>query len=99
MPALRSAAPAENPYRRDPPLVGAVAAGGALGALARYLLASAWPHPAGFPWSTLVINLSGSLLIGALVTPSRAPAGAARVPRDRRAGRLHHVLDVRRGDA
>jgi CrcB protein len=48
--------------------VAAVAGGGALGALARYLLASAWPHPAGaFPWSTLVINLTGCLLIGALL--------------------------------
>ena len=52
-----------------PRLVGAVAAGGALGALARYGVASAWPHPvAGFPWSTLLVNLLGSLLIGAVMT-------------------------------
>jgi fluoride exporter len=51
-----------------PRLVGAVAAGGALGALARHLVSAAWPHPvAGFPWSTLVINLVGSLLIGVVI--------------------------------
>jgi fluoride exporter len=51
-----------------PRLVGAVAAGGALGSLARHLVSAAWPHPvAGFPWSTLVINLVGSLLIGVVI--------------------------------
>jgi fluoride exporter len=57
----------------NPRAVGAVAAGGALGALARHLLASAWPHPAGgFPWSTLVVNLTGCLLIGALLATAYA---------------------------
>ena len=61
-----------------PRLVGAVAAGGALGALARYLVSAAWPHPvAGFPWSTLVINLVGSLLIGVVI----AVVGHRAVPR------------------
>jgi CrcB protein len=46
----------------------AVSAGGALGALARYGLQLAWPVPAaGFPWSTLVINATGCLLIGVLM--------------------------------
>ncbi len=46
----------------------AVSAGGALGALARYGLAVAWPHPDGsFPWPTFVVNVSGCLLIGALM--------------------------------
>ena len=50
------------------PVLGAISAGGALGALARDGLATAWPHPAsGFPWSTFVINVSGCLLIGVLM--------------------------------
>ena len=61
-----------------PRLLGAVAAGGALGALARYLVSVAWPHPvAGFPWSTLAINLVGSLLIGVVI----AVVGHRPVPR------------------
>ncbi|WP_433793170.1 FluC/FEX family fluoride channel [Actinoplanes sp. CA-252034] len=52
----------------------AVAAGGVLGALARYGLASAWPYPPdGFPWSTWVINVSGCFLIGVLYTRTRRP--------------------------
>ena len=46
----------------------AVALGGVLGAEARYGLATAWPHAtASFPWSTLVINAVGCLLIGVLM--------------------------------
>ena len=55
----------------------AVAIGAALGGVARYYLASAIQHRVGatFPWGTLVINVSGSLLLGvlmryALATPS-----------------------------
>jgi CrcB protein len=45
-----------------------VALGGALGAAARYGLIVAWPHaPDGFPWATLVTNLSGCALIGVLM--------------------------------
>jgi CrcB protein len=44
------------------------ALGGALGALARWVLAGAWPHsPGGWPWSTLMVNLIGYLAIGALL--------------------------------
>ncbi|GAA3266640.1 CrcB family protein [Dactylosporangium vinaceum] len=55
--------------RRHPaPVLLAIAAGGACGALARYGVAQAWPHgPGGFPWSTFVINVSGCLLIGVLM--------------------------------
>jgi fluoride exporter len=46
----------------------AVAVGGALGAVARYGLSVAWPHrPGTFPWATFVTNVSGCLLIGALM--------------------------------
>jgi CrcB protein len=49
-------------------VLGTISAGGALGALARYGLATAWPHPPGqFPWSTFVTNVSGCFLIGILM--------------------------------
>ncbi|MFI1995798.1 fluoride efflux transporter FluC [Actinoplanes sp. NPDC020271] len=49
--------------------VAAVAAGGVLGALARYGVGVAWPHaPAEFPWATWSINVSGCFLIGVLYT-------------------------------
>jgi fluoride exporter len=45
-----------------------VAAGGGLGALARYALTLLWPHrPGTFPWATFVTNVSGCLLIGVLM--------------------------------
>ena len=47
----------------------AVAAGGALGALARYLLDRSIEARAFglFPWSTFTINLSGCFVVGAVV--------------------------------
>jgi CrcB protein len=47
----------------------AVAAGGALGSVARYLvgLASVRAFGLSFPWGTLIVNIAGSFLIGALV--------------------------------
>lgn len=49
-------------------VLGVVAAGGVLGALARYGIGLAVPHkPAGFPWATFAINVSGCLLIGVLM--------------------------------
>jgi CrcB protein len=46
-----------------------VAAGGAIGAVARYLLMSATGTlmGSGFPWATLVVNVVGSFILGALV--------------------------------
>ncbi|WP_204043588.1 FluC/FEX family fluoride channel [Acrocarpospora phusangensis] len=53
-----------SPY----PVLAAIAAGGVLGALARYGVATAIPHPpGGFPWSTFLVNVSGCLLIGILM--------------------------------
>jgi CrcB protein len=53
----------------SPALLGAIAAGGILGAEARYGLSLVLPHHDGqFPWSTVVINLTGCLLIGVLMT-------------------------------
>lgn len=46
----------------------AAAAGGALGALARYGLAESLPHRVGtWPWAVLLVNLSGCLVLGVLV--------------------------------
>lgn len=47
----------------------AVAAGGAFGAVARYLMMAGvgmWIGP-GFPYGTMVVNVLGSLIFGALV--------------------------------
>ena len=52
------------------------AIGGALGALARWGIAEGLPSsPAGWPWATLVVNLTGCLLLGALfaVLAARLP--------------------------
>jgi CrcB protein len=44
------------------------ALGGALGALARWGIATALPPSSGgWPWATLLVNLSGCLLIGVLL--------------------------------
>ena len=49
-------------------LLAAIAAGGVIGAETRYGLARALAHPAdGFPWSTLITNVLGCLLIGGLM--------------------------------
>jgi CrcB protein len=45
-----------------------ISAGGVLGACSRHGLGLAWPHrPDQFPWATLLINVSGCLLIGVLM--------------------------------
>jgi fluoride exporter len=52
------------------------ALGGALGALARWAIAETLPSsPGGWPWATLLVNLTGCLLLGALfaVLTARAP--------------------------
>jgi CrcB protein len=49
-------------------VLGVIAAGGVLGAEARYGMGLALPHASGgWPWSTLLVNLSGCLLIGLLM--------------------------------
>lgn len=62
------------PRRRPTPVaagfidVSAVAAGGALGALARYGISVVVPHGSGaFPWATFVTNGLGCLIIGAFM--------------------------------
>lgn len=54
--------------REQTPVVGAVGLGGAVGACARYGLELAWPTPSGgFPWATLIVNVTGCALMGALM--------------------------------
>ncbi|GAA1593377.1 fluoride efflux transporter CrcB [Kribbella sancticallisti] len=49
-------------------VLAAIAAGGAIGASARYLVGLAWPTTSGsLPWATLAINAVGCLLIGVLM--------------------------------
>ncbi len=55
------------------------ALGGALGALARWGIAAALPSsPTGWPWATLLVNVTGCLLLGALfaVLAARVPEAA-----------------------
>lgn len=58
----------ERQVRREllaPTILAVVAAGGAVGAVARHALDLALPHDAGeLPWSTLTANVLGSFLIG-----------------------------------
>lgn len=47
--------------------VAAVAAGGALGASARYGVGTAVPHRDGFPWASLFVNVIGSFALAILL--------------------------------
>ncbi len=56
----------------------AIFVGGAIGTVARYLMEAHHPlAPGAFPWSTLLINLSGSLVVGLLVPISEHVANRA----------------------
>lgn len=49
--------------------VAVVAAGGSLGAIARFAIADTWPvRPGHVPWATLTANLSGALALGLVLT-------------------------------
>jgi CrcB protein len=63
-----------------------IALGGALGTMARYGVGVWFTTLTGliFPWSTLLINISGSLAIGFFAT-AIGPAGRIMVPIDGRA--------------
>ncbi|MFJ8632007.1 fluoride efflux transporter CrcB [Streptomyces sp. NPDC093568] len=52
-------------WRTQAPVVAVVAAGGAVGAVARYALTLWWPlQPGGFPWATFWTNVVGCAVIG-----------------------------------
>ena len=66
--SLTPARPSLAAVHPRPPLRSAlpvVAIGGATGALLRVLVGELWPVH-GFPWSTLVVNLSGTAALAAL---------------------------------
>lgn len=53
---------------REAAVLGVIAAGGALGATARYAATLVWPTGAGtFPWTVLAVNVAGCALIGVLM--------------------------------
>jgi CrcB protein len=69
-----------RPDRRE---VGAIFAGGALGAFARAGLAAAFPQaPAQWPWPTFAVNVLGAFLVGYFVTrlQERLPLSSYRRP-------------------
>ena len=54
-----------------PGVIAVIAAGGALGASARYAIEHAMARaPLAFPWATLTINAAGSFLLGSFVVIS-----------------------------
>jgi fluoride exporter len=56
----------------------AIFVGGGIGTVARYLIDAHHPSaPGAFPWPTLLINLSGSLVVGLLVPISEHVADRA----------------------
>ena len=80
LPSARGQAPL------DVDLVMAVAMGGAVGSVLRWLLAEVLPNrPGEFPWATLIVNLLGSALLGLL---------AGLRPRYPRSDLLYTVLTV-----
>ncbi|WP_144406476.1 fluoride efflux transporter FluC [Arthrobacter sp. SPG23] len=58
---------ARRPVHLHPGFVLVVIAGGVFGALARYGLSTVLPAPDGWPLPTLIINLTGALLLGVLL--------------------------------
>jgi fluoride exporter len=62
--------PATRPHHGSGPGgadLAAIAAGGGIGSVARYLLSAAFPAGHGFPWAIFAVNVSGCLLLGLLM--------------------------------
>ncbi|WP_426363953.1 fluoride efflux transporter CrcB [Streptomyces sp. E-08] len=54
--------------RKELPVVAVVAAGGCIGAVARYGASLVWPTPDGaFPWTVLTVNATGCAVLGVLM--------------------------------
>lgn len=67
-PALASKAAARRHKGSGPGAadLAAVAIGGGIGSVARYLLSAAFPAAHGFPWAIFAVNVSGCFCLGAL---------------------------------
>ncbi|WP_330235812.1 fluoride efflux transporter CrcB [Streptomyces sp. NBC_00566] len=62
---LRSSAQRQEAWRGQGPVVAVVAFGGGIGATLRYAASLLWPvQNPGFPWTTLLVNVSGCAVIG-----------------------------------
>ncbi|WP_406256225.1 fluoride efflux transporter CrcB [Streptomyces chartreusis] len=82
--SLRAPAGTARPaaWRTQAPVVAVVAAGGALGAMARYALALWWPvQPGGFPWATFWTNVVGCAVIGVFMVIITEVSAAHRLVR------------------
>ena len=67
---LTSKSSTQQPHRASGPGVAdlaAVAAGGGVGSVVRYLLSAAFPAGHGFPWAIFAVNVSGCFLLGLLM--------------------------------
>ncbi|WP_404380042.1 CrcB family protein [Knoellia locipacati] len=68
--------------RPDPALLVGIAGGGVVGSLGRYAVGLVLPHPVGsFPWSTIVVNLTGAVAMGLLVAFLLGRPGSHRLAR------------------
>lgn len=68
--AIRRASPARARGRGSgpgPADIAAVAVGGGIGSVLRYLLSQAFPAGHGFPWATFAVNVSGCFALGLLM--------------------------------
>lgn len=68
--AITTRAPVRRPHQASGPGaadVAAVAVGGGVGSVARYLLSAAFPPGTGFPWAVFAENVSGAFLLGMLM--------------------------------
>jgi fluoride exporter len=67
-PDLDESAPEGSRQPLQWPVLAVIAAGGVIGAEARYGVAVALPHAgSAFPWSTVIINVSGCFALGVLM--------------------------------
>jgi fluoride exporter len=67
---LARRSPATRPHQASGPGaadLAAIAVGGGIGSVARYLLSAAFPAGHGFPWAIFAVNVSGCFLLGLLM--------------------------------
>jgi CrcB protein len=77
--APASASPAPPPDRIE---IGAVFAGGVVGALARVAFEHHWTHAADhWPWVTFLVNVAGAFVLGVVAAAFARGPGRAGVPR------------------